>query len=86
MKEYFLIFLLVIISSCTFSCKKQLQLTGVASKNQNQIAEESKALTTAALDAVNLAPVNPPTDLAKQFLQKDQQLEGFAERKIQTEK
>jgi hypothetical protein len=45
-------------------------------KVEEKLIEESKALTTGALDALSFAPTNKPTDLAKKFLQRDQQIEG----------
>lgn len=49
---------------------------------QEKLVEESKALTTGALDALSYAPTNKPTDLAKKFLQRDQQIEGMPAERI----
>jgi hypothetical protein len=54
-------------------------------KNAGALQEESRALTTAALDAVTLAPTNPPTSLAKRFLQRDQEIVGMPTQRIDVE-
>lgn len=51
-------------------------------KIEEKLVEESKALTTGALDALSFAPTNKPTDLAKKFLQRDQQIEGVPVERI----
>lgn len=53
--------------------------------NDSALQEESRALTTGALDALQLAPTNPPTDLAKTFLKRDQQIEGLPAKRIDVE-
>lgn len=47
-----------------------------------KLNEESKALTTGALDALGFAPTNPPTQLARRFLERDQQIEGMPVERI----
>lgn len=50
--------------------------------NSAALTEESRALTTGALDALGYAPTNAPTDLARRFLQRDQQIEGVPVQRI----
>lgn len=56
-----------------------------AAKNDAALAEESRALTTGALDALGHAPTNPPTTLAKTLLKQDQQIEGLPVHRIDVE-
>lgn len=55
--------------------------TGAAKKvagNEAQLAEKSRELTKGASDALDHAPTNnPPTELAQQFLDKNQQIVGL---------
>lgn len=55
------------------------------STNSAALVEESRALTDAARRVLNYAPTNPPTDLAKRFLDRDQQIEGMPVRRIDVE-
>ena len=72
---------ILILSLCGCALTKQ-ETSRQAAKEQKlekveeKLIEESKALTTGALDALSFAPTNKPTDLAKKFLQRDQQIEG----------
>jgi hypothetical protein len=79
MKTILLIIALTLTCSCavlkpatSLQQKKEVKIEAVDEK----LAEESRALTTGALDALAYAPTNKPTDLAKKFLQIDQQIEG----------
>ena len=68
--------LLCLMVACSFEGRKQKRLVSQVLTNNVALEEESRALTTGALDALALAPSNPPTDLALEFLRHDQQIEG----------
>lgn len=46
------------------------------------MAEQSRALTTAVVDSLNVAPQNPATNLARRFAAADQEIEGLPLKRI----
>lgn len=85
MKTILLILAVALSCSCAImkpatSSQKNKEVKIVAV--EEKLAEESRALTTGALDALAYAPTNRPTDLAKKFLQIDQQIEGVPAARI----
>lgn len=72
-----LILPLLLLSGCTFFGNKSEKADRRVEVAETKLAQESQALTTAALEAVSIAPVNPPTELAKRFLKRDQEIEGL---------
>ena len=74
--------LLVAFSGCTFWRGKQAKVEAATTTNAAKLDESARQLTTGALDAVTLAPVNPPTALAKKFLQRDQEILGAPVQRI----
>jgi hypothetical protein len=60
----------------------QSKIEAKAGVVDGKLTEESRALTTGALDALGFAPTNPPTQLAKRFLERDQQIEGVPAERI----
>jgi hypothetical protein len=57
-------------------------LTKAQTKNATEMTEQSRALTTAGVDTLSLAPSNQFTSLALEFARKDQQLEGLPQTRI----
>lgn len=77
--------IVLILSGCVLTkpaTSKQAAKEVKLEKIEEKLVEESKALTTGALDALSFAPTNKPTDLAKKFLQRDQQIEGTPAERI----
>lgn len=74
--------LLVLLPGCTFARGKANRVEVQTEANAGKLDEESKALTTAAKDALEFAPTNPPVNLAKRFLARDQQIEGLPVERI----
>lgn len=70
----------ITLSGC-FGIGKGNRATGAAKNvagNEAQLAEKSRELTKGAADALVHAPTNnPPTELAQQFLDKNQQIVGL---------
>ena len=77
--------LIGMFAGCTSFEKVLGKARNASSTNQIALQEESRALTTGALDALSFAPTNTPTDLAKTFLRKDQQIEGIPKVRIEVE-
>jgi hypothetical protein len=73
---------LVLSSGCSFNAKTQQRAQGRVYANSESIAEQSRTLTTAIVDTLSLAPTNEPTLLALEFAQRDQQLEGIPQERI----
>jgi len=85
MKTIISILILATLCGCILTkpaTSKQAANTVAIEKVEEKLVEESKALTTGALDALSFAPTNKPTDLAKKFLQRDQQIEGMPAERI----
>ena len=78
-------FAALLLAGCAHRHAVQQRAAAAVEKNAAALQEESRALTTAALDAVSLAPTNPPTALAKRFLQRDQEIEGMPVQRIEVE-
>lgn len=77
-----LLLLAAVLAGCTFARGKADRVEAKAAGNADKLTEESKALTTAAKDALEFAPTNPPVNLAKRFLARDQQIEGLPVERI----
>jgi len=77
MHKLVLLIFTVTLSGCTFFGNKSEKTEKRVEVANVKLAQESQALTTAALEAVSVAPVNPPTELAKRFLKRDQEIEGL---------
>lgn len=70
--------LISILSGCSFRGSRHSQAGAALATNQAAVSEESRALTTGVVDALNAATNSEPAiDLAKDFAQRDQQLEGL---------
>lgn len=85
MRHAIAILILAMLCGCILTkpaTSKQATKTVALEKVEEKLVEESKALTTGALDALSFAPTNKPTDLAKKFLQRDQQIEGMPAERI----
>lgn len=65
------------ITGCSHVATKRAQADKALTKSNEQLAEQSRALTTAVVDSLNLAPQNPPTNLARRFAIADQEIEGL---------
>jgi hypothetical protein len=79
MRKFISILILAALCGCVLTkpaTSKQAVKEVMLEKVEERLVEESKALTTGALDALSFAPTNKPTNLAKKFLQRDQQIEG----------
>lgn len=70
------------LAGCTFARGKAAKAGSAATANSSALTEESRALTTGAKDALDLAPTNAPVNLAKRFLARDQQIEGLPVERI----
>jgi len=85
MRNAIVILILTTLCGCVLTkpaSSKQAAKEIKLEKVEEKLSEESKALTTGALDALLFAPTNKPTDLAKKFLQRDQQIEGMPAERI----
>jgi hypothetical protein len=51
-------------------------------QSNDQLAEQSRALTTGIVDSLSVAPQNPPTNLARRFAIADQEIEGLPLKRI----
>lgn len=67
----------VLIVGCSFFGRKHDAISASLGTNEVALDEESRALTTAALDALHFSPTNRATDLALELLTWDQQIEGL---------
>lgn len=70
------------VAGCTFARGKADKVEAQTGANAAALTEESRALTTGAKDALDLAPTNAPVNLAKRFLARDQQIEGLPVERI----
>lgn len=77
--------MLLALCGCTFRSGSLDRASERKSENAASLSEESRALTTGALDALSYAPTNPPTALAKVLLKKDQQIEGVPVHRLDVE-
>jgi uncharacterized protein YlaI len=75
-------YLVIALTGCTYARGKADKVEAKAADNAGQLTEESRALTTAAKEALEFAPTNPPVNLAKRFLARDQQIEGLPVERI----
>lgn len=75
----------LLASGCYNTTPRLSKTSKKAAENAAALAEESRALTTGALDALGHAPTNPPTALAKTLLRQDQQIEGLPVHRIDVE-
>ena len=73
---------LLFFCGCTFARSGKDKAAAKHDGNAAALNEESRALTSAAKDALDFAPTNPPVTLAKQFLARDQQIEGLPVERI----
>lgn len=71
-----------LLSGCTFSGAGLRRADALLGTNAAALAETSRVLTTGALDSLQLAPTNPPVDLARSLLRADQQIEGVPVRRL----
>jgi hypothetical protein len=78
----FLFCCLLIFTGCTFQAQSKARTDKKWEWNAEQIAEQSRTLTTGIVDALSIAPTNPPTNLALEMARKDQQLEGIPRERI----
>ena len=77
--------IVLILSGCVLTkpaTSKQAAKEVKLEKIEEKLVEESKALTTGALDALSFAPTNKPTDLAKKFLQETSKLRAHQQREL----
>jgi hypothetical protein len=74
--------LLWLLCGCMPATRAKVHVSEKIERNGDRLGEESRALTTGALDALGFAPTNPPTDLARTFLRRDQQIEGMPVERI----
>ncbi|MCL5098569.1 MAG: hypothetical protein M1608_13780 [Candidatus Omnitrophica bacterium] len=74
--------LLALMAGCIHDTAKLVKAQTAATTNAVALTEESRALTTGVVDALALAPTNPPTDLAYDMAKRDQQIEGVPTSRI----
>lgn len=74
--------ILLLLCSCSYFGKKETKVQKSIALSNDKITEESKALTTGVVDALSVAPTNPPTNLALTLAKHDQQLEGLPTQRI----
>lgn len=72
----------IAISGCTFARQKADRRQRAFDANGAILSEESRALTTGALDSLGYAPSNAPVAIAKRMLERDQQIEGTPNTRI----
>lgn len=72
-----LLLTLSLLTACSWKRQKLQTQQAAVTTNQDRLDEESRALTTGASDALSYAPRIPPTDLARDLLARDQQIEGM---------
>ena len=60
-----LILLLTLVSGCTYFREHFSNVKKQKEKTEKAIANESKVMVTGALDALQVAPTNPPVNLAR---------------------
>jgi hypothetical protein len=72
----------VTLSGCTFVRGKVDRRQMAVDANAAALAEESRALTTGALDTLGHAPSNAPVALARRLLERDQQIEGVPAKRL----
>lgn len=71
------VFVIFGLPGCTFFGSKEGKQRSAVTANQNQIDEEVRANNTGAVDALQVAPTNAATVLAKRLTMKNQQLIGL---------
>jgi hypothetical protein len=80
-----LLFLSVCLSSttgCSHVATNRAHADKALTKSNDELAEQSRALTTAVVDSLAVAPQNPPTNLARRFAIADQEIEGLPLQRI----
>lgn len=85
MKSILFFCIVLMVGGCTHHASDLRSSDKKVNANDALLKEESRALTTGALDSLSYAPTNPPTDLAKKFLRRDQQIEGMPAKRIDVE-
>lgn len=68
---------LLFAQGCTHVGKKMERTRVRFEKHEEVLKEESRALTTGVVDALQMAPTSPETDLAKSLAVADQEIEGL---------
>jgi len=85
MKKYIPLLLVPAIAGCVLfhpAERAQKKALSKAAASDTYMAEEAKSMTTAALDALQRAPTNAPVNMAKAFLERDQQILGLPVQRI----
>lgn len=74
---------LLLGSGCAWLSNSVKRLTGQAEKQQEQLGEESKALTTGTVDALEMAPRDDKAvNMARELAKADQQIEGMPRKRL----
>lgn len=74
-----------LLGGCKTLTRSRASLESSTQTNNAALAEESRALTTGALDSLGRVPATntpPPVDLARRLLTRDQAIEGLPGRRI----
>lgn len=71
------VILIMLLSGCSFRTGQLAAGREKVSQTETAITEQSRAMTTGALDALGFAPTNAPTEVARTLLERDQQIEGL---------
>ena len=70
------------ICGCSTRGPARARADRALTQSNEQLVEQSRALTTAVVDSLNVAPENPPTNLARRFAIADQEIEGLPLKRI----
>ena len=70
------------ICGCSTRGPARARADRALTESDEQLAEQSRALTTAVVDSLSVAPENPPTKLARRFAIADQEIEGLPLKRI----
>lgn len=81
-RSILLLIITVPLCGCTYLRGKHARVEKAVTGNEAKIVEESRALTTALVDVLSVAPTNQHTGLALEFARNDQQLEGLPTQRI----
>jgi hypothetical protein len=70
------------MTGCSTRGPSRTRTDRALTQSNERLAEQSRALTTAVVDSLNVAPQNPPTNLARRFAIADQEIEGLPLKRI----
>lgn len=70
------------LTGCAHKTNTRARADRALTKSNEQLAEQSRALTTAVVDSLAAAPQNPPTNLARRFAIANQEIEGLPVHRI----